>query len=114
MDIWFWVNDWYSWVLLYIGMMPVGTRLIGRSICKENFDKGKDYALLDDSDRNWTYIGGTFFWWFLIPFLIVFTVCESIGENPNKLLGKPPKKVRKEIERKAHEERERELGLVED
>lgn len=106
MDIWFFVNDWYMWVIFYIIGWITNCRVAlaqGWNIDHSGELYWKDtYA----DAYKWQAYGGSWIWPIMLPIVVAYKSHEK--GTPGIFSGRPPKEIRKQIKEKtAQKELER-------
>lgn len=112
MDIWFWVNDWWSWVSIYLGGGMYTLRTYLRPGWRYSYQGLEWRYPYDDAGMGVTF--GTIFWPIGLPFAWVLT--NNNDGLPSRIaIGRPPKHIRDQMkEDKTKKELERVNKILRD
>lgn len=102
MDIWFWVNDWYSWTGIYILIGAMTSRTIFKNESEWKAVDGKLQLHTNKSDTLSFSVIGFFTWPIILPFAIMGKHGTNISNAIKHFLAGRPSK---EIKRAAHEQK---------
>lgn len=95
MDIWFWVNDWWSWVFLYCAGWLVNCRFALASGWQQKNDGSLYWKDNINGDFKLIAFVGSWVWPVILPILLA--VRSTKNGASSLFIGRPPKHMRQKV-----------------
>lgn len=113
MDIWFFVNDWYMWTIMYIVGWIINCRVALAQGWNIDYHGNLEWKDTYGDAYKWQAYAGSWLWPLVLPCVLAYK--SHNNGTPGLFAGRPPKEMRKEIKEKtAQKELERVNKILEE